>query len=444
MWTKRTLRTGILMLGIAMVLPLEAQQRAGVPSPAPSAPRPPVSAQVDAAYDTATVALDRGDYARAIDLFTDIANQKGDRADAALYWVAYAQQRQGDGGGAINTIGVLRREFPESAWLDDADHLVAEIRGARGDVRDAPRAGRSVGRGRSQRAPRADEDAAEDMRVYALNALMHVDAERAVPLLERMIRSDEDIEIRKRALFVLMQGHADEALPLIAEVVRNDSDPEMRIYAMRHLGMFGGAETMALMEEIYREATDVEVKEAIIAGYMMGGSTERLYEIAKNEPVHELRVAAIRHLAMVGGADELWELYEGEGSVEVREAILQTVFMAGDHARLLQVARTESDIRLRRAAIRALGMMGGGHGDGESDGETVDMSAALLELYRANEDMEIREAILNAFWMRGDTSTLIALYEETDDQELQRRIVQALSMTDDEEAIDFLIRIIEQ
>jgi len=443
---KRALRNGILMLGIAVVLPLAAQQSAGVPSPDPTAPRPPASAQVDAAYDTATVALDRGDYARAIDLFTDIANQNGDRADAALYWVAYAQQRQGDGGGAINTIGVLRREFPESAWLDDADHLVAEIRGARGDVGDAPRASRSRGSGRGQNAPRADEDTGDDMRLYALNALMHVDAERAVPLLEKIIRSDDSIEIRQRALFVLLQSHGEEAIELVAEVARDDSDPEMRIYALRHLGMFGGPETAALMDDIYAQSTDIEVKEAIIAGYMMTGSTDKLYEIARNEAVHELRVAAIRHLAMAGGADELWDLYESESSVEAREAILQTVFMTGDQARLLQVARTEPNIQLRRVAIRGLGMMGDGHGDEDSESAdaAIDMSAELLELYRANEDVEIRGAILQALWMRGEVQPLIGLYEETDDPELRRRIVQALSMVDDEEAIDFLIRLIEQ
>jgi len=202
---ERMMRIGIVVLGAAVALPLVAQQGAMTPMPEVTAPLPPASAQVNEAYDAATVALDRGDYARAIELFSEIVNQKGDRADAALYWVAYAQQRQGDGGGAMNTIGVLRREFPESAWLDDADHLVAEIRGARGQVEYAPRAGR--GRGQAAYAPRADEDGAEDMRLYALNALMHVDAERAVPLLEKMIRSDESIEIRQRALFILMQAH---------------------------------------------------------------------------------------------------------------------------------------------------------------------------------------------------------------------------------------------
>jgi len=421
----QTMRIGIVVLGVVAALPLGAQQDSMPSATVPEGEVFAATEQVNEAYDTATVALDRGEYARAIELFSAIVNERGDRADAALYWVAYAQQRQGDAGGAMNTIGVLRREFSDSAWLDDADHLAAEIRGARGQL---------------AYVPDAYEDEAEDIRLYALNALMHVDSERAVPLLERMIRSDEPLEIRQRALFVLLQAHGEQALGLITEVARDDSDPDMRMYALRHLGVFGGEATAALMDDIYASSTDAEVKEAIISGYMMNGSKARLYEIARNEPVQQLRVAAIRHLAMAGGVDELWELYESEGSVEARKAILESMFMTGDMSRLLQVAQTESDVQLRRAAIQGLGMSGD---RGGAEG-SVDIGAEMLRLYRADEDATVREAILNALWMRGEARPLIELYEGTDDDEQRRRIVQALSMLQDEAAIEFLIRILEQ
>jgi TolA-binding protein len=93
---ERMMRAGVVVLGVVGALPLAAQQGV-VPRAEVAAPLAPATAQVNEAYDTATVALDRGDYGRAIDLFSDIVSQKGDRADAALYWVAYAQQRQGDG-----------------------------------------------------------------------------------------------------------------------------------------------------------------------------------------------------------------------------------------------------------------------------------------------------------------------------------------------------------
>ncbi len=381
-----------------------------------------VEEQVNPKYDEATAALDRSDYDVAIRLFAEVAAEGADRADAALYWLAYSQVRKGDRTEAMSTIGQLRREYPDSAWLDDAGYLAAEARG--------------------NQAQAYAGEGGEDMRMYALNALMHAEPERAVPLLEKMIRSDEPAEIRQRALFILMQTQGDEAFDVIAEVARDGSDREMQIHALRHLGMFSGdGRGMELLEGVYRESSDPEIKQAVLASYMMSGSTDLLVDIVRNETDEELRFNAVRHLAMAGGHDELWSLYEDEtASVEIREVILQTAFMTGQKDRLLQVARTEPDLRLRRAAIRALGMVGNGEEDDDADA----LGAELLELYESNEDVEIRSSILNALWMRRDAGALIELYEATDDPDLRRRIVQALSMVDSDEAVEFLIGLIER
>jgi HEAT repeat protein len=377
--------------------------------------------QVNPKYDDATAALDRSDYDVAIRLFAEVAAEGADRADAALYWLAYAQVRKGDRTEAMRTIGQLRREYPQSAWLDDADYLAAEARGSQ--------------------APAYADEGGEDMRMYALNALMHADPERAVPLLEKMIRSDEPTEMRQRALFILMQTQGDEAFDVIAEVARDGSDRELQIHALRHLGMFSGdARSKELLESVYRDSSDPELRQAVLTSYMMGGSTDLLLEIVRTETDEEMRFNAVRHLAMAGGHDELWSLYEDDTvSVEMREVILQTAFMTGQKDRLLGVARTESDLRLRRAAIQALGMVGNGE---DEDGGAL--GAELLELYENNDDAEIRESILNALWMRGDAGSLIGLYESTEDPELRRRIVQALSMVDSDEAVEFLIGLIER
>ncbi|NKB88222.1 MAG: tetratricopeptide repeat protein [Acidobacteria bacterium] len=406
----KTATSSLLAAALILALPLTAQSG-------------PSASQVSEVYDAATAALEQADYARAVELYSEVVEGGGSRAAAAMYWMAYAQERRGNPAEALELIGELRNSYPESAWIDDADHLAAEIRGARGQVE------------------RSDEP--EDMRLYALNALLHVEPERALPLLERIIRTDEDIEMRQRALFILLQGHSENAVDLIAEIARDDSDPEMQMYALRHLGMFGGDRVQGLMDEIYAGTTDREVKGAIISGYMMSGHAERLYEIARTEADDELRVLAIRHLAMTGGAEELWQLYDAEESVEARKAILGVMFMTGHSSRLIEIARTEPDIELKRTAIQGLGMV---HGEHDEDGgvDDAEVQAALLDLYRANQDQEIRGSILSAFMMRGDATALIDLYDQTEDVDNRRRIVQMLSMVDSDEAVDFLIRIIEQ
>src|SRR6185312_8427460 len=50
--------------------------------------------------------------------------------DAALYWLAYAQQKLGKYDQCRETVNKLFAKYQESTWLDDARLLVAQIPGA--------------------------------------------------------------------------------------------------------------------------------------------------------------------------------------------------------------------------------------------------------------------------------------------------------------------------
>ena len=49
----------------------------------------------DPLYKQGTAAIDRGDWDAAVKAFGELARQKGERADAALYWQAYALNKGG-------------------------------------------------------------------------------------------------------------------------------------------------------------------------------------------------------------------------------------------------------------------------------------------------------------------------------------------------------------
>ena len=65
-------------------------------------------------YDQAREFVDQGKYDRAIERFTDVISMKGARADAALYWKAYAQNRAGQRPEALTTIATLSRTTPRA------------------------------------------------------------------------------------------------------------------------------------------------------------------------------------------------------------------------------------------------------------------------------------------------------------------------------------------
>src|SRR5262252_6886017 len=84
------------------------------------------NAHEDELYSAAKDALDDGDYDKAIRQFDDVVKIRGRKADGALYWKAYAQNKLGGKAQALTTIGELRKTYPRSTWLRDAAALEQE------------------------------------------------------------------------------------------------------------------------------------------------------------------------------------------------------------------------------------------------------------------------------------------------------------------------------
>src|SRR5258706_10193655 len=79
-------------------------------------------------YAEGTDALDARRWEKAVQAFGEAARLDGSRADASLYWKAYAEQKLGRRGEAAAALGELRRRFPKSRWLKDAAAPEVEMR----------------------------------------------------------------------------------------------------------------------------------------------------------------------------------------------------------------------------------------------------------------------------------------------------------------------------
>ena len=123
-------------------------------------------------YRDAQRAMDKKDWSAAEDLFGQVAAAGGEDADAALYWQAYAQFKRGRENASLKTLGELRRLYPESSWIDDAKALEMEAK---------PQTGRLI------ETSTGDD---EELKLYALNSLMHVESERAIPVLDEFLAGD--------------------------------------------------------------------------------------------------------------------------------------------------------------------------------------------------------------------------------------------------------------
>lgn len=367
-------------------------------------------------YEAATEALDDHEWRRAISLFTEVARMGGTHADAAVYWAAYAKAKNGDRTDALATLVELRKAFPQSKYLEDAKSLEVEIR---------QNAGEAV-------APEHESD--DDVKLMALNGLMNSDPDRAIPILENILRSQaQSAKMKDRALFVLSQTNSPRTAELLSAIAKDSSNHDLQARALKYLGIMGGENSRKILEDVYRSSNDIKVKESVLRSFMVSGDRARLYSLARSEQNPTLRAEAVRQLGVLGARNELGDLYKGETSVEVKKYIIQAMFIGGSADKLGELARTETNPELRIAAIKNLGLVGGEHS-----------SEVLKSLYQTDQNPEVRHAVINALFLHGDAKTLVALGRAEKNPELRKQIVTKLSIMNSKDAAEFLMEILNE
>ncbi len=363
-------------------------------------------------YQDGMDAIDDEDWDEAVRLFRKTVEMKGSRADGSLYWMAYALSKQGRRQDALNTIATLKKGYPSSQWNDDAKALEIEVK---------ERGGQPV-------SPSSIED--EEMKVIAINSLMHTDAEKAVPLLEKILKGNSSKDIKEKAMFVLSQSSSPRAQTMIASYAKGSGGPTLQKQAVHYLGVAGGERSRQLLAEVYASATSREVKKEVLQAFMVSGDRARILAAAKGEKDPELREAAIHLLGVMGGRSDLGTMYESETNRELREEIINALFIAGDVERISAIARNEKDRELRGEAIQKLGIMG------------KKTAPLLLQLYATETDRDIREAVINGLFVQGNARALIDLSKKEKDREMKKEILQKLSVMGNAEAIDYMLEIL--
>jgi len=367
------------------------------------------------AYDRGTAALDEEHWDRAIEAFDSVVRMAGRKADAGLYWRAYALNKAGRASDALAAIAQLRKSAPHSRWLNDARALELEIRQRSG-----------------QPTPPQAEGDDEDLQLMALNGLLTSDSERALPILEKFLTGNRSAKMRERALFVLSQSSSPRAREIVARIARGQQSPEMQETAIRYLGLFGGEASKQALADLYNSSSDMSVKKAVLQSFMISGQKARVLAAARSEKSEELRKSAIHLLGVMGAQPELWEMYQAEPSVEVKKSILHAMFVGGGSERLTEVARSEKDPELRKAAIHSLGVMGDR------------TSPVLLSIYASDADRDIRRQVLHALFVQGNVKALIQIARTEKDPELRKEAVSHLSHMGSKEATDFLVELLNK
>ena len=365
-------------------------------------------------YEEAQAALEEGRWQRAIERFTDVAQAKLARADAAMYWRAYALDKIGQKAEALAAAGELMKAYPSSKWINDAKALELQVRQS---------AGQPV---------RPEAEADEELKLLALQGLQHSDPEQAVPMLEKILSGAASPRLKERALFVLAQSNSARARQVMANTAKG-GNPDLQRKAIQYLGVHGGRENRELLAQVYSASQDVDIKRRILRAFGVSGDRARVLASATAETTPELRAEAVQQLGVMGAHDELWQLYQKEQTADVKKRIIQAMFVGGNATRLLELANTEANIELRRAAIRNLGLMG-----------STRTGEALTALYAKEKDLETRKAIIQGFFHQNNAEQLVAIARKETDAQMRKELVRQLSMMRSKVALDYLMEILNK
>ena len=368
-------------------------------------------------YAKGTAALDENDWDAAADAFQQVVKMGGSRADGALYWLAYARNKQGRKDEALAILRELSVKFPKSSWGKDARALELEIR---------PSTGTTVLRENS-----TDD---EDLKLMAINSLMNTEPERAIPLLEKVLNGPASPKLKERALFVLAQSGSPRARTILGDAARGKSGPELQEKAIHYLGVSGGRGANAeLLEEIYTSSQSKEIKEKVLHAFMVSGNKDRILAAARGEKNPELRASAVHWLGVMGARAELWQMYRAESSAPVKESLIHAMSIAGDTDHLIEIARTDGDAEIRAQAIHGLGI-----GGGERSGP------ALVSLYRGEKNVELKKNVLHALFIQNNAKALVEIAKSEPDASLKAEAVHRLSLMHDKNATDYMLEILNR
>jgi hypothetical protein len=349
----------------------------------------------EALYDRATEALDDHDWQRAAALFRRVATERLEHADAALYWLAYANNKRGLRADALTALEELKRSYPKSRWIEDSKALELEIRQSSGQHIEV----RHLADG--------------DEKLIVLNSLMDTDPDEGGRIGEEILRTTDESKVKDGVLFVFSQSGYPQALSVVVKTAKDTKTPELQKRAVRYLAIVGGDETKKALNEVYATSKDVVVRRAVMKAYLITGDRVKLLKLAKTEPNVELRSDAVTQLGAMGARDELADLYKNESATEIRKRIIQAMFMCGCFDKLLEIARTEKNPELRGTAVRNIGFTGG-------------KAASLLSLYDGEGDVSVRREIVKSLFFMGGVKQLQELAQKEKDPELHADIERKL------------------
>jgi len=359
-------------------------------------------------------ALNQARYEYAAQMLAEVyeAEKGREAAGNALYWQAFARyklQRTSELKVATELLRLQQEEYQESETAAEGEALLARLYGElaeRGEIEGV----------REIHELSDDEMLREATRVAALEALMRMDPDKALPILEKIVTGEKEVseDMRRHSVFILCRMDDQRSEDLLVAMLNQTEDPEMLSELVMCLSMKESDKALDAIVDLFQRTDDPEIHQAAMFAIGRHGGPrafQMLADIARDQSKNsEMRQQALYGLTHTGRDEEI-------------------VALAVD------ILKTDSDREMLHAALFALA---------RSDSEVPDQ--VFLDLINNPQaDEELRTQALFFAAQRGDLDMdfLRQIYTKAESREMKQQVCHAITRMDDEEAaLDALIEII--
>ena len=430
--------------------------------------------QADSVLRAARRVMDDGDYREAAQLFARIAERypRTTQASDALYYRAYSLFRAGGSSSltsALEALGELSRLYPSSAAnRGDAGPLRIRICGElakRGDeactrevvntatstststsTSTTTTRGGSSSQSSSQSCPSVDDD--NDERIMALNALMNMNSESAVPILEKVLARRDDCSkgLRKKAVFLISQKRGADVVDILIKVAREDPSPDVREDAVFWLSNVRDPRVIDLLAEMAANGNDPAIQDKAIFS-LSNTRSERASQILRDiaqkdggrKGAREQAIFWLGNRRDAASVEFLRGLYSRLPDKDLKERVLFSVANqrgTDSGAWLIGIATDEREsMELRKQALF--------HAGNQRAASLGDITA----LYDKVKDKEMKEQVIFVLSQnRAEASVdkLMDIARRDTDRELRSKAIFWLGQSRDPRVIKFLEELINR
>lgn len=374
--------------------------------------------------------INEGKWVSAATTFSQFISQypSDKNVDAALYWLAYAYDKQKMHKEADKTIKRLIKEHPKSVWKDDAEKLGLMVSAKLGNLPDPQQ-------------QRVDADC--ELKVIALQSLCQNDRPRCSSFVNDTLRANSTCTVLKEAAITYLGRYGGtDAVPALIQMARSEPNEKLRMRAIAALGNTGDERGLEVLREIalsaaYEDESPTDSALHALARHENPRAGSILADAIINGRNPKARTHGIGLLSQRRGddvVDLLFRIYDGSSDVEIKKHVLAGLGNRKDPravAKLVAVARSAPNPELRKQAIYAI--------PNRNDEQDLDV---LIPLFDSERDEELKNFILDAISRyqqpRAYQKLMQVVRDSSQPVERRKRAISMLSRSKDPEVIEFL------